>query len=71
MAGVQDNDDTLSLDEFRAMFVQLNIDMSEEKQDKLLALCDVDCSGTIDEEEFVNAWDHFYEVVYPRVRGRP
>jgi len=55
-------DDVLTIDEFRELFVALNIDISEEKQDKLLALCDIDCSETIDEEEFVNAWDYFHEV---------
>jgi len=57
-----DGDDVLSIEEFKGLFTTLNIDISEEKQDKLLALCDIDCSDTIDEEEFVNAWDYFYEV---------
>lgn len=58
----QDGDDTLSIEEFKNLFTALQIDISQEKQDMLLAVCDLDCSGTIDEEEFANAWDYFHDV---------
>ena len=32
------------------LFTELDIDMSEEKQDMLLAICDIDGSGEIDQE---------------------
>ena len=28
----------------------LDIEMSDEKQDLMIAICDADCSGSIDEE---------------------
>ena len=31
----------------------LKLNLSEQQQDQLFALCDCDCSGTISEEEFV------------------
>ena len=34
----------------QGLFEILDIDMCEEKQNLLVAICDVDCSGTIDEE---------------------
>lgn len=58
----KDDDDVLSIDEFKNLFTELDIEMSDEKQDMLLAICDIDGSGTIDEEEFVNAWDYFQMV---------
>ena len=32
------------------LFTELDIEMSEERQDMLLAICDIDGSGEIDQE---------------------
>jgi len=58
----KDDDDVLSVDEFKNLFTELDIEMSEERQDMLLAICDIDGSGEIDQEEFVNAWEYFQQV---------
>ena len=51
-----DADDVLDRDEFTRMFQILDLELSEAQQEQLFALCDVDCTGTITEEEFVAGW---------------
>merc|ERR1712070_757963 len=64
-----DNNDHLDVEEFKSLFTTLNIEMPEEKQEKLLALCDMDCSGTIDEEEFASSWAYFHEAIIEQAAG--
>ena len=54
--------DELSKEEFKAMFKVLDLSLSESQQEQLFALCDVDCSGSISEEEFVQGWDLMVET---------
>lgn len=57
-----DEDATLDLNEFKALFELLDIAISDDKQDLLFALCDDDCSGCINEEEFAASWEYFHDV---------
>jgi len=56
-------DDTLDMDEFKKLFASLNVEMSAERQKRLVVFCDTNCSGTIDEDEFVSSWAIFQEAV--------
>ena len=57
-----DDDDVLDRDEFNKMFALLDLDLNESQREQLFALCDVDCTGTITEEEFVQGWDLMVET---------
>ena len=50
-AGGHQGDGELTKEEFARLFKLLDLKLSTEKQDKLFALCDVDCSGSISREE--------------------
>jgi len=58
----QDEDNTLSIAEFKGLFDLLDINLSEEKQNLLVAICDDDCSQTIDQEEFTSSWEYLQEI---------
>ena len=57
-----DGDGELTKEEFASMFKLLDLKLSEAQQEQLFALCDVDCNGTVSEEEFVRGWSLMVET---------
>ena len=56
------NEAELSMEEFKRIFVLLELDLTENQKEQLFAFCDVDCSGAISEKEFVDGWARMVEV---------
>ena len=52
----QQGDGELTKEEFMAVFKLLDLNMSESQKERLFALCDIDCSGSVSQQEFVNSW---------------
>jgi hypothetical protein len=52
----QQGDGELTKEEFMAVFTLLDLNMSESQKERLFALCDIDCSGSVSQQEFVNSW---------------
>ena len=50
------------MEEFTKFFVLLELDLTDNQKEQLFAFCDVDCSGTISEKEFVDGWERMVEV---------
>jgi hypothetical protein len=50
-------DGQLDMVEFTELFRKLQLGLGEAQMERLFALCDIDCNGTISREEFVRSWD--------------
>ena len=48
--------------QFAQLFTLLDLDLNESQQERLFAICDVDCSGTVSRDEFVKGWDLMVET---------
>jgi len=55
-------DATVNMEEFKEFFNMLEVNLTEGQVDQLFAFCDLDCSGQISEQEFVNGYDKLVEA---------
>ena len=56
-----DGNGELSMEEFKELFELLKLDLTDNQKEQLFAFCDADCSGTVNEKEFIEGFDRVIE----------